>query len=119
MTVASPVAEVVNIPDWISPAINSRLVADTGSKVKSPSVALYLKNLPSPRLESSTSLNPVRVLLPNDVLAIPTHLEVSEWYINKSLLVLSKLTSSRSLMNPAPPPPMVYNCCSTLLTKSL
>ena len=110
---------MVNIPDWISPAINSRLVADTGSKVNSSSVALYLKNLPSPRLESSTSSSPVRVLLPNEVLAIPTHLDVADWYINKSLLVASKVTSSRSLMNPAPPPPMVYNCCSTLLTKSL
>ena len=31
----------------------------------------------------------------------------------------SILTSAMSLMNPAPPPPTVYNCCSTLFTNNL
>ena len=58
---------------------------------------------------------------PKSSLAIPIQPVPIPLYINNLPYPSdsSKDTSSRSLINPAPPPPIVYNCCSTLLTKSL
>ena len=60
----------------MSPAISSRLVADTGAKVKSFALASYLKNLPSPRFDESTSVSPISVL-PEEV---PINLPVDARY---------------------------------------